>query len=296
MPPIAVAAADARRDWPPGGPRAVWRCDAPAVAVRGRKEREALLREIRGRRGDPAEGFVRAMRLPEETSAEELGHAAGVPAVAALRGEGLALDPRVTFLVGENGSGKSTLVEALAVASGLNPEGGGRHLRHATRESHSSLGDHLRLVRGSRTPASDFFLRAESLFTLATYLEELPRGLEPYGGTSLHELSHGEALLAIVLNRFAPEGFYVLDEPEAALSAQNVLALMRRIHQLAEERSQFVIATHSPLLLALPGARIVLCDAQGLSEVPYAQVPAVALTRRILADPDAVLEGLLAPD
>ncbi len=260
---------------------------------RSRKQREELLREIRSRRG--AEGFVREIRLPAEATDDELGYAAAVPAVAALR-TGLVLDPRVTFLVGENGSGKSTVLEALAVASGLNPEGGGRHLRHATRESHSALGEHLRLVRGTRTPASDFFLRAESLFTVATHIEELPLGLEPYGGTSLHELSHGEAFLAVVLNRFVANGFYVLDEPEAALSPQNVLTLMRRLHQLAEEGSQLVIATHSPLLLAFPGARIVLCDEDGLTEIAYEDAPPVALTRRVLADPASFLERLLAAD
>ncbi len=254
-----------------------------------------MLREIRARRGGPREGFLRELRLPDEVGDEQLGYAAAVPAVGALR-QGLALDPNVTFLVGENGSGKSTLVEALAVASGLNPEGGGRHLRHATRESHSPLGDHLRLIRGTRTPKSDFFLRAESLFTIATHLEEMPLGLDAYGGTSLHELSHGESFLAIVLNRFGPDGFYVLDEPEAALSSQNVLTLVRRIHQLVEDGSQFVIATHSPLLLAFPGAQIVLCDSDGLTEIAYDEAPPVVLTRRVLADPGSIITDLLAPD
>lgn len=272
-------------------------CDPAAVTYRSRKQREEMLREIRSRGGGAREGFVREMRLSIEATEDELGYAAGVPAVAALR-SGLRLDPRVTFLVGENGSGKSTLVEALAVASGLNPEGGGRHVRHATRESHSALGDHVQLIRGSRSPASDFFLRAESLFTIATYLEEMPEpeALDPYGGISLHELSHGEAFLAVVLNRFGADGFYVLDEPEAALSPQNVLTLMRRIHQLIEDGSQFVIATHSPLLLALPDARIVLCDSDGLNDIAYEQAPPVALTRRVLADPGSLLTELLAPD
>lgn len=248
------------------------------------------MREIRGRSGGPPEGFVREVRLDAED--DELGYAARVPAVAALR-DGVRLDPRVTFLVGENGSGKSTLAEAIAIAWGLNPEGGSRHMNHATRESHAPLGDHLRLVRGARTARTDFFLRAESVFTIATELEATKEGLQPYGGVSLHELSHGESFLAIVLNRFGPDGFYVLDEPEAALSPQNVLALIARIHALAGEGSQFVIATHSPLLLAFPGARILLCDEDGLREVAYDEAPPVTLTRRVLADPASVLRTLL---
>jgi len=265
------------------------------MALHSRKEREAIQREIRMRQGGPQQGFVREMRLFDGVDRGDLGYAADVPAVAALR-DGLTLDPRVTFLVGENGSGKSTVIEALAVAAGLNPEGGGRNLRHATRESHSSLGDHLRLVRGARRPKTDFFLRAESLYTIATQLEELPDALGPYGGTSLHELSHGESFLAIVLHRFGPDGFYVLDEPEAALSPQNVLTLMRRIHQLVGEGSQFVIATHSPILLRLPDAAIHLCSADGLTPLAYEDAPAVALTRRMLTDPAAVLAELLRPD
>jgi len=265
------------------------------VALHSRKEREAIMREIRQRRRDPRHGFVREMRLLDGNGDEDLGYAAGIPAVAALR-DGLQLDARVTFLVGENGSGKSTLVEALAVACKLNPEGGGRNLRHATRESHSRLGDHLRLVRGTRTPKTDFFLRAESLYTVATMLEEMPDALAAYGGTSLHELSHGESFLAVVLHRFGPDGFYVLDEPEAALSPQNVLTLMRRIHQLADQGSQFVIATHSPILLALPDAPIHLCSSEGLTEVAYEDAPPVALTRRMLTDPAGVLDALLKPD
>jgi len=153
-------------------------------------------------------------------------------------------------------------------------------------------------VRGTRTPKTDFFLRAESLYTVATMLEEMPgpEALAAYGGTSLHELSHGESFLAVVLHRFGPDGFYVLDEPEAALSPQNVLTLMRRIHQLADQGSQFVIATHSPILLALPDAPIHLCSSEGLTEVAYEDAPVVALTRRMLTDPAGVLDALFKPD
>jgi predicted ATPase len=270
------------------------------MALHSRREREAIMREIRTRRDGDGQALVRSVRLLEDTADEALGHAAAVPAVAALR-DGIDLHPQVTFLVGENGSGKSTLVEAIAVACGLNPEGGGATLRHETRASHSPLGDHLRVVRGGRRPRTDFFLRAESIFTMATALEAMAaeegvspgQVFRPYGGRSLHEISHGESFLAIVGHRFGPDGFYVLDEPEAALSPQNVLTLLRRMHDLAAAGSQFVVATHSPLLLAYPGARILLCDEDGLREIDFDEAPAVRLTRTFLADPGRVVARLL---
>lgn len=273
------------------------------MGLHSRREREAILREIRSRADATGvgvgAGMVREVRLPEDVPDAALGHAAGVPAVAALRA-GLTLDPRVTFLTGENGSGKSTIAEAVAVACGLNAEGGGRHSRLSTRDSRSPVGDLLTVVRGTRTPRTDFFLRAESVFTLATRLDELreedARALDPYGGRSLHEQSHGESFLAILLHRFGPGGFYVLDEPEAALSPQNVLTLLRRMHGLADEGSQFVVATHSPILLAFPGATILQCDADGLREVAYADAAPVAFTRRFLDEPESILAELLRED
>jgi predicted ATPase len=272
------------------------------MGLHSARERREILREIRMRRDPEAAALVRELRLMDDTDDEALGHAARVPAVAALRAgrAGLALDPQVTFLVGENGSGKSTLVEAIAVACGLNAEGGGRHMRHATRASHSPLGDHLRVTRGTRRPRTEFFLRAESVFTVATALDDLAQGdagaLDAYGGTSLHEVSHGESFLAILLHRFGPDGFYVLDEPEAALSPQNQLTLLRRMAGLVREGSQFVVATHSPILLAYPGATILCCDADGLHPVAYDEAPPVTLTRTFLADPQRVVDALLADD
>lgn len=243
------------------------------------------------------EGFIRSVEVAEVESAARGAYPWNLPAVAALA-EGLALDPRVTYLVGENGSGKSTLIEALAVAAGLNPEGGSRNFSHSTRDSHSDLWEGLRLVRGSRRPKTDFFLRAESFFTNASYLESL-RGqggdpLESYGGRSLHEQSHGESFLALVLNRFGPDGLYFLDEPEAALSAQNCLTCLRRIHELVEDGSQFVVATHSPLLLAYPEATIYECGAEGLSRIEYEEAEPVRLSRSFLDSPGRFVERLLA--
>ena len=216
------------------------------------------------------------------------------------RGGGIDLDPRVTFLVGDNGTGKSTLVEALAVAAGFNPEGGSHAFRFATRPSESSLGDHLVLRWGIRKPRTGFFLRAESYYNVATEIERLdkdplsPRLLDSYGGISPHERSHGESFLDLITHRFGPHGLYLLDEPEAALSVRGCLALVARIVELTAQGSQFVIATHSPVLLAVPGATILQVDADGeIARVDYGQAEPVVLTREFLANPDRFLRHLL---
>lgn len=242
--------------------------------------------------------FVRAIELvPAEDSAEPAGHPWGLSVIRALE-RGLLLHPNVTYLVGENGSGKSTLLEAIAVAAGINPEGGTSNFAFSTRDSHSRLWERIRLIRGTRRPATDFFLRAESLFTAATYLDELSHddgsALGAYGGVSLHEQSHGESFLSVMLNRFGPNGFYVMDEPEAALSTQNCMTCLRRIHQLVNDGSQFVIATHSPIILAYPDATIYDCTEDGLTEIAYEDASAVRLTRSFLSARDRFLEQLLA--
>jgi predicted ATPase len=245
------------------------------------------------------EGFIRALGLlapAVDEPARDGAYPWQLPVVRALHGDGLALHPRVTYLVGENGSGKSTLLEALAVAVGINPEGGSSGYAFSTRESHSLLGEALRVVRGARRWGTDFFLRAESLFTTATYLESLPMSpLAGYGGVSLHEQSHGESFLAVMLHRFGPNGLYLLDEPEAALSPQNCLTCLRRIHELVSEGCQLVIATHSPLVLAYPDALIYELAADGPPAViAYEQAEPVRLTETFLADRERFLATLLA--
>lgn len=241
-------------------------------------------------------GFIRSVTLRRDEISDPGAYPFSLPAVRDL--ETLELDPRVTIFAGENGTGKSTLLEAIAMAAGLNPEGGSRHLRFANRPSESGLADHLRLTRGVKRPRTDFFLRAESLFNVATAIEQLPpdnRGdpLAPYGGISLHEQSHGESFLAVVLNRFGPEGLYFLDEPEAALSLQSSFALLRRMHDLVVEGSQFLLATHSPVLMAFPGARILWFDEEGVAPVTYEDTDHVRLMRAFMADTDRFLERLL---
>jgi predicted ATPase len=245
-----------------------------------------------------AEALVREVRLPVARPDERRdGYPWDLPAVSGI-GDGLALHPNVTYFVGENGSGKSTLLEAIAVAAGMNPEGGSSNFAFSTRASHSPLGEAIRLVRGASRPRTDFFLRAESLFTAATYLEDLPRDfgdpLKPYGGVSLHQQSHGESFLAVMLNRFGPRGLYLLDEPEAALSSQNCLTCLRRIHELVLQDSQFIIATHSPIILAYPDATIYACRSNGIERIAYDDAELVQLTRSFLEAPERYLRQLFS--
>jgi predicted ATPase len=213
--------------------------------------------------------------------------------------------PAITFLIGENGSGKSTLLEGMAVAWGLNPEGGSRNFNFATRASHSPLHKLLRLTKGVRRPRDSFFLRAESFFNVASEIERLdkepdpsPRVINAYGGHSLHEMSHGESFLALVMNRFRGGGLYFLDEPEAALSPTRQLALLARLHQLAGEGAQFVIATHSPLLLAYPEALILSLEEDGIHPLAYEETEHFRVTRQFLRNPAKSLTILFdqAPD
>ena len=211
----------------------------------------------------------------------------------------LPLHPQVTFFVGENGSGKSTLLEAIAVAMGFNAEGGSRNFRFATRESHSSLHAHLRLVRGITLPRDGFFLRAESFFNVSTEIERLDRDvgglLDSYGGKALHEQSHGEAFLSLFMERFGGRSFFVLDEPEAALSPQRQLAMLSRLHDLVQAGSQFLIATHSPILMAYPNAVIYECGAQGIGKVQYEDTEHYRVMHDFIANPQRMLKVLLEP-
>jgi predicted ATPase len=176
-----------------------------------------------------------------------------LPAVKTL--DILPLHPNVTFFVGENGTGKSTLLEAIAICWGFNPEGGTNNFRFSSHASHSDLWKYIRLVREAQRPLDGFFLRAESFYNVATYIDELEI-INSYGGRSLHEQSHGESFFAAFMNRFSGQGLYILDEPEAALSPLRQMALLSRIHELVKANSQFIIATHSPIIMAYPDSLI----------------------------------------
>lgn len=247
-------------------------------------------------------GFLQQVRLDPQAATGRYPFTLPVVRYLAHAG-GLDLDPAVTFLVGDNGTGKSTLVEALAVAAGFNPEGGSQSFRFATRASESSLGDHLVLRWGTRKPRTGFFLRAESFYNVATEIDKLDKEssmplLPAYGGVSLHERSHGESFLDLVTHRFGPNGLYLLDEPEAALSVKGCLALVARISDLIGQGCQFVVATHSPILLAVPGARILQIDSDDgqIERVAFDEADPVTLTRGFLDSPDRFLRHLLAEE
>lgn len=220
-----------------------------------------------------------------------------LPAVRSL--ETMEFHPAVTFLVGENGSGKSTLLEAIAVACGFNAEGGSKNFNFSTRASHSELHRFLRVSRGHPRPRGGYFFRAESFFNVATEIERLDAESAPappigpaYGDRPLHEQSHGESFLALVMNRFHGHGLYLLDEPEAALSPKRQLAVLTRMHDLVREKSQFIIATHSPILMAYPDAFIYQFTPDGVERVPYEETEHYRITRSFLSNPDRMLEIL----
>lgn len=215
----------------------------------------------------------------------------------------LAFSPSVTFIVGENGSGKSTLIEATAVAMGFNAEGGTRNFSFGTRASHSDLHSYLRLSKSITRPKDGYFLRAESFFNVATNIEQLdeepfggPSIINSYGGVSLHEQSHGESFLSLVNHRFSGKGLYILDEPEAALSPTRQLALLSRMHQLSSDDSQFIIATHSPILMVYPGALIYLISESRIEEVEYHETEHYQVARTFLANPERLLRELFRDD
>jgi predicted ATPase len=208
--------------------------------------------------------------------------------------------PKVTFLVGENGSGKSTLLEAIAVAWGFNPEGGSRNFRFSTHSSHSELSDFIRLAKGVGRPKDGFFLRAESFFNVASDIERMDAEpafgapiIDSYGGRSLHEQSHGESFLALLNSRFRAGGLYILDEPEAALSPTRQMAALRRIHQLVVDGAQFIVATHSPILMAYPDAQILLIDEEELRAVSYTETEHFIVSKSFLNNHEGMVQQLL---
>ncbi|MFI5494678.1 AAA family ATPase [Actinoplanes sp. NPDC051859] len=213
---------------------------------------------------------------------------AQIPAVAAVLEHGLNLPAGVTFLVGENGSGKSTLVEALAAAHGLNPEGGSRAARHSSRVTEAPLGSVLKVTRTPGRRANAYFLRAETMHGLYTYLENLPGS--PDG--DLHERSHGEGFLELLDRKFHGYGFYLMDEPEAPLSFTATLGLLARLDRLRADGAQVVVATHSPLLTALPDATILELGPHGIRRTSWNELAVVDHWRRFLGDPGSYLRML----
>lgn len=224
------------------------------------------------------------------------GYPFNIPAIGSLKG--LEFAAPVTFFVGANGSGKSTLLEAIAAARGFNPEGGSRNMTFSTYESHSPLYKSLKLTRGPHMPTDGYFLRAESFYNVASHIEELdsvpafaPPIKNAYGG-SLHERSHGESFAALFFNRLHGRGLYLLDEPEAALSVNAQLSALSRIRELTEARSQFIIATHSPILLAYPGADILSFDGGTVHRVEYEDTEVYRIYKYFMNNREGILKEL----
>lgn len=241
--------------------------------------------------------YVRQVRLERDKVPDFRAYPFCIPAVQGL--DELPLHEKVTFLVGENGMGKSTFMEALAVACGCCPEGGGRNFRLETCATHSPLYQYLHLTKGPLPPRDNYFLRAESFYNVASYLDELdgvpaasPPLSEIYGG-SLHECSHGESFFALLNNRLGGNGLYLFDEPEAALSPMRQMAMLSRIHELTKAGSQLIIATHSPILLAYPDSLIYELTESGIHACAYEDTAHYQITKGFLNRYPAMLKELL---
>ena len=224
-----------------------------------------------------------------------------LPVIHALNSMGgLCFNKNVTFIVGENGIGKSTLIEGIAVAMGFNPEGGTVNFNFSTNESHSDLHSYLTVSRGYKRQRDGFFLRAESFYNVASNIDELdkepcsgPKIIGGYGGVSLHKQSHGESFMALVENRFRGNGLYILDEPEAALSPMRLMRLMVCIQKLVDMNSQFIISTHSPILMTFPDAEVLEITEEGIKSVNYKDTEHFLITKRFMNAPERIVGDLL---
>ncbi|MDD3279773.1 MAG: AAA family ATPase [Lachnospiraceae bacterium] len=203
------------------------------------------------------------------------------------------LDSAVTFFVGENGTGKSTLLEAIAVSCGFNPEGGSRNYSFSTYDSHSELCDAMTIAKGWKKISWGYFLRAESFYNVAT--KEMDYADAAHPSEKYHEKSHGESFLALAQNNFKPNGLYILDEPEAALSPQRQLTLLIEINRLAQQGAQFIIVTHSPILLGLPESRIWSLDDKQIHVCKYEDTESYQVMELFINNREALLKQLFIP-
>lgn len=231
---------------------------------------------------------------------DESNYALSLPVIKSLGQEQLLFNKNVTFFVGENGTGKSTLLEAIAVNMGFNAEGGTRNFNFASKETHSPLYQNLIVVKGVKRPRDGFFLRAESFYNVATEVDRLDeigisyqrQFLDNYGGKSLHNQSHGESFMSLVLNRFKGNSLFILDEPEAALSPTKQLSLLVKINELEKQNCQFIIATHSPILLAYPNADLYLLNENEIKLTAYKDTEHYTITKQFLNNTEKMLNYL----
>ncbi len=234
--------------------------------------------------------YLKAIELRREEIASFLEYPFAIPSISEL--SVIDFHEDVTFFVGENGAGKSTLLEAIAVALGFNAEGGTKNTTFSTSSTHSELSDYIKTIKSFKKPKDGYFLRAESFYNLATYMDNIGY-LSGYGGTSLHKQSHGESFMSTLLNKLRGDGLYLMDEPEAALSPTRQMAALSAIHQLVEEKSQFIIATHSPILLAYPRAKIYEFSSSGINEIKYTDTEHYKVTKEFLNNHERMLEILM---
>ena len=240
--------------------------------------------------------FIREIKIHREYIGQD-SYIAGIPALINL--ERLEFTAPVTFFAGENGTGKSTLLEAVAVAYGFNPEGGTKNYSFSTYDSHSDLHRALTVVKGAERPRGNYFLRAESFYNVASKAEEY-RGNDPasvyyrrFGGKSFHEQSHGESFFSLMQGGFYPKGIYILDEPEAALSPQRQLALLAEIYDLSKKGAQFIIASHSPILLGCPEAEILSFDGGAVHSCEYTETESYRITELFINDREKLIRLML---
>lgn len=237
-------------------------------------------------------GYVLSLSLKELKDGYPDSYPFNIPSIRSLNN--LSFHPSVTYITGDNGAGKSTLIEALAVYLGFNPEGGSKNFNFNTRESHSDLHNYLSVSKGLTKIQDGYFLRSESFFNVATEIDSMDRRLlDSYGGVSLHEQSHGESFWALFFNRFGGNGLYILDEPESALSATRQMAMLSHIHNLVNRRSQFIIITHSPILLAYPNSIIYEMSAEKIVKVSYKETEIYKIYKGFLDDTDNMLSIIL---